>query len=259
MAHVALNGPRERPGHHWWQVLLGDGRMVVDYHLIRYSDERVGFLSFLTDLFPLPPAPVLSRQAPAEMTEKELNQVYRFRAYLKHRKSIWREIEILGSQTLEDLDLILRSAFSHDWDHLSGFWKLKRKGGTRQYRKVSLGTIYPSFVGAGEESANDVQIATLALAVKDRLLYVYDFGDWIEHIIELKEVVPQQPDVEYPRIVARNKRRNKYCVECKAHGRKTVAEWVCISCSNAEGRDVYLCDQCAQENHEDHYVDEIVY
>jgi hypothetical protein len=258
-AHVVMNGPRETPGHHWWQVVAGDERIDADDIHITYHDsnDTGGAFHRLYEL-PIPPAPMPQRED-IKLDKKDLRKVYRFKAYFKYRKSIWRKIEIQGGQTLEDLDKILRKAFSHDWDHLSGFWKLVKKGNTRRFREVSLGTIYPDFFDPGDEPANDITIAGLRLKSGDHLLYIYDYGDWIQHILELEAVEEPQPGVDYPRITDRNKRRNKYCVECKERGEKTVAKWVCITCSNVEQRDIYLCDACAMKSHEDHYLEEIVY
>lgn len=255
LAHVLLDGPRETPGHHWRQVIEADARMTTDNVWIRYSDDHVWGISLG---FPLTPAPLPQRPT-FEITEKERNQVYRFKAYYKYRKTIWREIEVLGSQTLESLDEILHDAFSYSWDHLSGFWKLVRKGQGKRFRKISLGTVYPPFYGVGDEPANDIQIADLQLRDDDRLLYVYDYGDWIQHILEFKGVGDPESGIKYPRITAQNKKRNKYCVECKEAGRKTVAQWICVTCSNETGRSIYLCDDCVSAHHEDHYVDEIIY
>jgi len=65
--------------------------------------------------------------------------------------------------------------------------------------------------------------------------------------------------VEYPREVARSKPRYRYCEICRGEGKKTVATWVCIECSEREGRGVFLCEDCLTREHEDHYAEEIVY
>lgn len=75
--------------------------------------------------------------------------------------------------------------FGHDRsDHLSGFWKLVRRGQTRRFREIDLGHVDPLGGGTGA----GIRIAGLGLQVGDRLKYVYDFGDWIEHEIILEKV-----------------------------------------------------------------------
>jgi hypothetical protein len=50
-------------------------------------------------------------------------KVYRFRVALKHRRGLWRMIEVTGGQRLVDLDRAIRRAFNHDAsDHLSEFF-----------------------------------------------------------------------------------------------------------------------------------------
>ncbi len=241
------------PPDHWTVILANDQRMSTDGWIIHYADS--GFSMFEVALAK---STDQSLVAPGEpYTKEEGQQIYRLYARLVYRPSIWREVEIQGAQTLEDLDSILRDAFQHDsTDHLSGFWKRVGRGGStsKRFREVDLGTVNP--FEPTEES--DTAIAALKLKVGDQLKYVYDFGDWVEHTLELKSIGAAEKDVQYPREVARNKRQNKYCVECKENGKETVAEWVCVSCSNEEQREITLCDECAEE-HEDHYVEEILY
>lgn len=257
--HVIMEGPRDIPGHHWWRVVLADPRISASDYNIFYADDDDIMGKVYQEIFPLDPAPLPPRPSSLP-SEQDKERIFRFKAYFKHRKTLWRIIEIRGDQTLEELDDMLRAAFSHDFDHLSGFWKLIPKQGIRRSRQVSVGTIYPSFyLGSPEESANEIPVFALHLQPGDRLLYVYDFGDWIEHILELEAITEPEADREYPRIAAQNKRRNKYCVACKARGKKTVAEWICLTCSEEQGKGVYLCEDCVYESHEDHFVEAIIY
>jgi hypothetical protein len=72
-------------------------------------------------------------------------------------------------------------------------------------------------------------------------------------------MIEPQPDVEYPRITDKNKPRYRYCPHCKAEGKKTVATWICIDCSNQQQKDVLVCEDCLDTYHEDHYADEVLY
>jgi hypothetical protein len=122
-------------------------------------------------------------------------QVYQLRVALKRRSSTRRVIEARGDNTLVDLDDALRRAFRHDtMDHLGGFF-VPTGGGRGQ---EELATINPlGEVVEGE----DLELAQLNLEPGDELIYVYDFGDWVEHTIEVQAVVPPEPGVEYPREV----------------------------------------------------------
>ncbi|MFQ6057870.1 MAG: hypothetical protein ACE5MB_03190 [Anaerolineae bacterium] len=248
-AYARMSDPRGYPGDHWVEVITRDPRMRWDGVAIRYSDYR----SLLER--------VLLGEEERGFREKSFSpaqarQVYRFKAALRYRPGLWRRIEIQGGQTLAEFDMILRDTFQHDpFDHLSGFWKRVRRGTGKRFREMDLGDINPF----GEGSGADLRVAGLGLAPGDQLKYVYDFGDWVEHLITLEEIVEPEEGAKYPRVIARNRPRHRYCVECKAEGRKTVATWICIDCSNAQQRDVLLCEECLDTGHEDHYATELVY
>jgi len=253
-AYLYLKEAGAYPPDHWLEVLERDERMQWTGYDIRYADWDSPFDRMFNDLSGEPKPPPSTRQK--GLSKQEAGQVYRFKAAFWHRKGLWRRIEIQGGQTLADFDDILRTAFHHDHsDHLSGFWKLVRRGQSRRFREVDLGSINP-FEG-GE--AADVQVASLSLRPGDALKYVYDFGDWIEHRLELESIAEPEEKTSYPRITGQNKQRYQDCVVCKEEGRKTVATWICYTCSEREQRDILLCETCTEAHDEDHYMDEILY
>jgi hypothetical protein len=244
---------RGYPADHWAFIASNDPRLTTDGWRIHYPDS--GF-SPLERMFAN--ATGQSLVTPGEsFTKEEGLQVFRLRAQLVSKPSIWREVEIQGKQTLMDVDRVLRNAFQHDTsDHLSRFWKrVVRRGGQRKrYREVDVGTVNPFEYAEG----SDTTVAALKLQVGDQLKYVYDFGDWIEHTLELQSVASAEKDVRYPREVARNKPKYEYCVECQKKGEQTVAAWICYSCPYEEQRNIVLCEKCVRK-HEDHYVHELLY
>ena len=251
IAYAQMHDPHGYPGDHWEAVIEQDSRMMFDGWMIRYSN----WASPLDTLFVGSPSVESVGQTPVALPPEQAPAVYRFKAVLKYRTGLWREIEIQGGQTLADFNQILVNAFEHDWDHLGGFWKRVRRGSSTRFREVDLGSIDPF----GEGDGADTTIASIELQPGDTLKYVYDFGDWIEHIITLEEIGEQEEGAEYPRVVAQNRVRHRYCETCKAEGRKTVATWICIQCSNEEQRQVLLCEDCLVKEHEEHYADEILY
>ena len=245
------------PPDHWRYILQQDKRMKTDGSDIRYAESHTVWDDLIGKMLQEETRP---KPKPEKMLAKVVHkEIYHFRAAFKYRPSTWRDIEIQGEQTLGDLDRELRMSFNHDTsDHLSGFWKLVARGGEKQkrYREVVIGNINPF---EGGEAAG-VTVANLGLQVEDRLKYVYDFGDWIEHTLTLNAVGDPQPGVKYPREVARNKPRHKYCMNCKEQGKQTVAAWICITCSEEQGQEVVLCEECMElEQHEEHYSEELVY
>ena len=178
------------------------------------------------------------------------DEVYILKASLKDRKRIWRRIEIKGNQTLRDFDDVLREAFKHDYeDHLSGFfsgdaWKSKQ-----------LGVIEP--YGGGTNSKK--KISKLDLLEGTTIEYVYDFGDNIQHVIKLEKIVDSIPGTNYPRITSQNKPKYQYCVACEKIQKNSVATWICIECSSEKQENVLLCDDCLDEEHPDHYAEELLF
>ena len=251
--YLCLKDANAYPPDHWYEILEKDPRMSWNGTDIRYADRS----SPLEDIFSDVSSPATSATSSKKHLSKEQKaQVYRFKASLWHRKGLWRRIEIQGGQTLADFDRVLRDAFEHDTsDHLSGFWKLVRRGQSRRFREVDLGNINP-FEG-GE--AADILVVSLELEPGNALKFVYDFGDWIEHRVELEAIVAPDDDAIYPRIVDQNKPRYHYCPICKEAGKKVIAIWICITCSNRLQEAVYICENCADRDHEDHFIEEILY
>ncbi|HEC92291.1 MAG TPA: hypothetical protein ENI51_04760 [Candidatus Atribacteria bacterium] len=178
-----------------------------------------------------------------------LRKVYVFKVALKHRKGFWRRIEVKGDQTFADFDHVIRNVFKHDtWDHLSEFF-------IGEWPQGGFGEINPNGGGGGAEK----RIEQLGLSEGDKLGYIYDFGDQIQHIITLEKIIEAEDDIKYPRVVAWNKPRYRYCERCKREGKKTIATWICIECSEEEGKKVLLCADCLEKEHEDHYADELIY
>jgi hypothetical protein len=250
-AHARLAEPTGYPGDHWLQVVERDERVRWDGSDLRYSDS----FSMLEQLaMEVTEGQQIQQEAP--MSPKKKRQVYRFKAALQHRKGLWRRIELRGQHTLADFDRELRDAFEHDsTDHLSGFWKLVRRGQSRRFREVDLGNINPF----GEGEAAGLSIAGLGLEPGQQLKYVYDFGDWIEHRITLEAIEQAQEGVDYPRLVDQNRPRYRYCRHCQEQGRKAVATWICLQCSNDEQAEVLVCEDCLDVYHLDHYADEVIY
>ncbi len=249
-AYARMQDPRGYPGDHWMQVIEQDSRMLYDGFMIRYSDWRSLF-----DMFDEALEESSTVEEAIALSPEQARAVYRFKAAFAFRPGLWRRIEIQGEQTLADFNSILVTAFGHDWDHLGGFWKRVQRGKSKRYRYIDLGTVDP--FGGGEGA--DTPIASIELQPGDILKYVFDFGDWIEHTLTLEEIVEPEEGIEYPHIAAQNEPCYRYCERCKVEGRKTVATWICIDCSDREQRDVLLCEDCLNEEHEDHYTDKILY
>ena len=228
------------PGDHWSRVV------EEDRHFGTPDFFHIGLARYAA----FGEEPLLLQEADS----KSLQQVYQFKAYLKAWKSIWRKIEIKGSNTLGDFDQEMRRAFEHDWDHLSEFsYKPPDRG--RHGRWEGYGSHNPFESG----HADEIMIAEMILEIGDQLKWVYDFGDWVEHFVILEDVTQARDNIEYPRLVEKNKPRYHSCVSCTAKRIKNRAAWVCVSCSNKEGTEIWLCENCMLKFHDEHYTEKILY
>ena len=136
---------------------------------------------------------------------------------------------------------------------LAGAFFFRVRGAAR-YREVDLGSVDPFGVG----DAADITIAELEFSVGDKMKYVFDFGEWIEHVLTLEAIEPPQPGAEYPREATRNAPKYANCVECQKKGERNSAVFICFSCTKSPNEERLLCEKCA-EKYEDHYVEKILY
>ncbi len=254
MAAFAQLAPAQRayPGDPWMQVIERDGRMRYDGYQITYAEKRSPLESMLADLQEeFEPAPAPSKS----LTPAQESTVYRFKIHATRNKKRWRRIEILGGQTLRDLNSFLVEEFKHDWDHMGGFWRLVPRGAGKRVREVEIARISP-FADNEDRGAN-LRMAELDLEPGSQLRWVFDFGDWHQYdlVIEDVEDAPAQ-GVEYPRVVTQNKPHYLYCAACQEQGRQTIATHVCRECSSRREQPVAFCDDCVAEHDEEHYTED---
>jgi len=173
--------------------------------------------------------------------------IYLFKITNKHRKSIWRKIEIQETQTLGDFDQKIRESFGYDDDHLSAFYRGKA------WSAQGYGEIEPGGQGRGANK----KIQDLKLQSGDKLEYIYDMGESYISLVELMDIGAEQAGVAYPRVVEKNKQRNKYCEQCKSKGKKQIAVYN-VYYFEAESLE-QLCEPCMESIEEDIDATEIVY
>lgn len=246
---------RAYPGDPWTHVIRLDERMRHDGFHITYAENRSPFELMLEDLQDSPPS-----SAPSPLSPKQEGAIYRFKIHPTRNKKLWRRIEILGGQTLRDLNEFLVGEFKHDWDHMGGFWRLVPRGAGKRVREVELARISP-FADDEDEGA-DLHLAELDLEAGSQLRWVFDFGDWHQYDLLIEAVEDASPAVaatDFPRVVAQNKPQYRYCTTCQTEGRQSIATYVCHDCSYNRDQTVALCSACLRQHDEDHYTEEIVY
>lgn len=124
--------------------------------------------------------------------------VYKIRVILDTKEDIFRDIEIKEKQTLWNLHLGIKSAFSLQGDELSAFNLLEDDGTI--IKSVPLEDM--SDEGDGE-IMSDVYISEAFEKVGDKAQFQYGLLDLWEFFCELIEVMDEKPAVNYPITVYR--------------------------------------------------------
>ena len=135
--------------------------------------------------------------------------VYTVKVALFYEKRTCREIEILGSQTLDDLHKAIFEAFDRFDEHLYSFFMTRKKmtGITRMYDYPEY--IHPQgieksgygFVRRKQANAKKTRLDALELTSGTVFYYLFDFGDEWWHEITVKTIEPEKEGVKFPRIV----------------------------------------------------------
>ncbi|HEX5501195.1 MAG TPA: plasmid pRiA4b ORF-3 family protein [Thermomicrobiales bacterium] len=169
--------------------------------LRRLFEPRIAEARYLSESFvreqaglpalPEPPEPAPAPPAPAAA------RGYRLKVALAWDRKVWRAIEILDNQTLDDLHLAIQRAFDWDNDHLYAFFMSGRAWDR-------LTEIESPFGDAEPPTTDEVRLAELGLQPRQKFLYLFDFGDQLRHDIEVQRTFPAPPAPgpgAYPQVV----------------------------------------------------------
>lgn len=124
--------------------------------------------------------------------------VYKIRIILDAKENVFRDVEIKAKQTLWNLHLGIKSAFSLQGEELSAFNLLEEDGTI--IKTVPLEDM--SDDGDGE-IMSDVYLDEAFEKVGDKVHFQYGFLDLWEFFCELIEIIHEKPAVNYPITVYR--------------------------------------------------------
>ena len=124
------------------------------------------------------------------------DKVFVFKVKLFYAKRVWRQIEIIGSDTLDDLHETIAGVFNLEWGHLYSFFMSNRAWDSNSEYCHSQ---------AEGRRADKAIISRLELRIKQKFMYLYDYGD--EHCfeVELIDIKEKEKAIKYPRETKRNK------------------------------------------------------
>jgi hypothetical protein len=113
--------------------------------------------------------------------------VYRLRIDLKGAKPpIWRRLEVPGDLSLAALHRAIQAAFDWEGYHLHVF-------------ETPFGDFGDVQVDLGHGLENEVTVEQVLAGPGAKLTYVYDYGDYWEHVVRVERTEPNRPDARYPR------------------------------------------------------------
>ena len=159
-------------------------------------DDSLDLISLLRGEEPLPPPPPRPRPRPRKAKRQRPAAVECYRLRVTLDKGIWRDIEILDSQTLDDLHSAIQAAYNWANDHLYAFYMSGKP-------YDSLTEIMCDWNEDAEPpTTGQVRLWELKLRLRQRFLYVFDFGDDWQHDIRVLKRLSPVKGVRYPRVVA---------------------------------------------------------
>lgn len=132
--------------------------------------------------------------------------VYKFKIVVEDNEDIYREIEILSSQTFEDFHSIIQDAFKFDRKHSASFfvsddyWRkdqevtLKKEDLELDADEIKLGVSPKKLMSA-------TKIAKYIDSPRQRFVYVFDPAVKWTFCIELMKILPDNPKGSFPVIV----------------------------------------------------------
>jgi hypothetical protein len=121
---------------------------------------------------------------------KKQNQTYQFKIQIKGitHPPVWRRITVPSGYSFYDFHRIIQKTFGWWNSHLFQF---SEKGfGSRQV----ITKIYEEHDPGFEEQfeAREIMLSNVFRKEKQKIVYIYDFGDNWEHIITLEKILPEQ-------------------------------------------------------------------
>lgn len=125
--------------------------------------------------------------------------VYRFRVILDNESDddIFRDLEILETDTFEDLHNIINQSFGFDGAEMASFYV--SDDSWNQGEEISLFDVSDSINSV--KLMNETIIKDIVHEAQTKLIYVYDFFNMWTFYVELAEIVDSVEGMDYPNLM----------------------------------------------------------
>lgn len=157
-----------------------------------------GIITMISDL------PNFSPEIESVLTDNENGEILIIKVTLDERhihpkKHIFRLLAIQGTDTLYDLAGAIVQSIDFDFDHSFGFFdNIKNWTGSEDKYEFSSGLFEDSEL---IKNVKEVTIKEVFNEIEKKMLFLYDFDDEWQFIVELKKTDSRDPDLKYPCIV----------------------------------------------------------
>jgi hypothetical protein len=139
-----------------------------------------------------------------KMDEGKINQ-----SILKEGKAPWREIAMLGSQSLYNFAEAINDAFGFMFDHCFGFYS--NLGERTMYDSKEICELFTDLDDVehtpGAKGVEKVKISEVFKEKEKKMLFYFDYGDSWHFPIELKDIKEANIKESYP-ILLESYRKN---------------------------------------------------
>lgn len=132
--------------------------------------------------------------------------VYRFKATLMTgfgediKEKPFREIAVLSSQSLSTLARAIVASFGFDFDHCYGFYD-NLKDHYKSKEMYELFTDIPEDPTPGALGVTHVKITEAFDRIGKKMLFLFDYGDNWQFIVELIDIFSLEKQDKYPQIL----------------------------------------------------------
>lgn len=123
----------------------------------------------------------------------DINQTIIFKVVFKHKRGIWRKIEMKAIDTLEDLHNSIQNAIEWGNDHLYSFFM------DNKFHKGDFDAEYTCpYEPEGRKTADKAKVGIFGFTKGQKFAYLFDFGDGHRFEIEVVDFGQIDKSKKYP-------------------------------------------------------------
>ncbi|GHA43850.1 hypothetical protein GCM10007103_26310 [Salinimicrobium marinum] len=123
--------------------------------------------------------------------------LYRFRVILDAEEDVFRDIEIMSDNTLEDFHNTIFQSFGFDGNEMASFYISDDEW--NQGEEISQFDMAEG--GSSIRLMDETTLDDVVSESQTKLLYVYDFLSMWTFMVELAEIAEPEPGMDYPNLM----------------------------------------------------------